>query len=220
MATLSLNGTEIGRTANQHRSYRFDVTGLLVEGENTLTVAFEGPVTAGVPAPRGDGRPAAGLPAPLQRHPQDGRRLRLGLGHRHGRGRDLEGDRDRVVESAYGWHRFGHSRSLDGTVGVLRDARGTGAGPTMPSEDVELDGHRGRTVRRPRSCPPGCSGRHAEHRRIPEVERWWPRGYGAQRRYPVSVTGGARRRGPAQVGFRTRRAAHRARTPTATSSRW
>ena len=29
IATVTLNGTEIGRTANQHRSYRFDVTGLL-----------------------------------------------------------------------------------------------------------------------------------------------------------------------------------------------
>lgn len=29
VATVTLNGTVIGRTANQHRSYRFDVTGLL-----------------------------------------------------------------------------------------------------------------------------------------------------------------------------------------------
>ena len=45
LATVVLNGVEIGRTANQHRSYRFDVTGALRDGENALQVRFEGPVT-------------------------------------------------------------------------------------------------------------------------------------------------------------------------------
>ncbi|PFG32633.1 glycoside hydrolase family 2 protein [Sanguibacter antarcticus] len=38
VARVRLNGTEIGRTANQHRSYRFDVTALVREGENHLVV--------------------------------------------------------------------------------------------------------------------------------------------------------------------------------------
>ncbi|MEU4184011.1 glycosyl hydrolase 2 galactose-binding domain-containing protein, partial [Micrococcus luteus] len=46
VSTVTLNGQEIGRTANQHRSYRFDVTGVLVAGDNELVIEFAGPVTA------------------------------------------------------------------------------------------------------------------------------------------------------------------------------
>ena len=44
VATVLLNGTEVARTANQHRSYRFAVSGLLREGENELVVRFASPV--------------------------------------------------------------------------------------------------------------------------------------------------------------------------------
>ncbi|GIJ43184.1 beta-mannosidase [Virgisporangium aliadipatigenens] len=40
VATVSVNGTEVGSTANQHRSYRFDVKKLLRRKGNTLTVHF------------------------------------------------------------------------------------------------------------------------------------------------------------------------------------
>ncbi len=40
-ACLSLNGAIIGETANMNRTYRFDVTELLREGENTLSILFE-----------------------------------------------------------------------------------------------------------------------------------------------------------------------------------
>nr|BFF26043.1 hypothetical protein GCM10025732_40080 [Glycomyces mayteni] len=44
VAAVSLNGTEVGRTQNQFRSYRWDVRGLLREGANTLAVVFAAPV--------------------------------------------------------------------------------------------------------------------------------------------------------------------------------
>ena len=44
VARVTLNGTVLGETANQHRSYRFDVTSALVEGDNALEVAFRSPV--------------------------------------------------------------------------------------------------------------------------------------------------------------------------------
>ncbi|EPR75150.1 Beta-mannosidase [Leifsonia rubra CMS 76R] len=44
VATVLLNGQTIAQVANQHRSYRFDVTELLRVGENGLTVAFRSPV--------------------------------------------------------------------------------------------------------------------------------------------------------------------------------
>jgi beta-mannosidase len=40
VATVSLNGIPIGRTANMHRGYRFDVRPALRAGENTLRVRF------------------------------------------------------------------------------------------------------------------------------------------------------------------------------------
>jgi beta-mannosidase len=43
-ATITLNGVEVARTQNQHRGYRFDVATLLVEGENELVVGFRSPI--------------------------------------------------------------------------------------------------------------------------------------------------------------------------------
>jgi len=43
-ATVVLNGVEIGRTANQHRRYRFDVGDAIVDGVNSLVVTFASPV--------------------------------------------------------------------------------------------------------------------------------------------------------------------------------
>lgn len=41
IATVSVNGVEVGRTANMHRSYRFHVGRLLVDGANLLAVRFD-----------------------------------------------------------------------------------------------------------------------------------------------------------------------------------
>ncbi|SBT68329.1 beta-mannosidase [Micromonospora sediminicola] len=43
VATVTLNGVEVGHTENQHRSYRFDVRSLLRAGDNTLAVRFDSP---------------------------------------------------------------------------------------------------------------------------------------------------------------------------------
>src|SRR6266699_144219 len=41
VATISLNGVEVARTANMHRGYRFPVRHLLVDGTNRLRVRFD-----------------------------------------------------------------------------------------------------------------------------------------------------------------------------------
>ncbi len=43
VCTLFLNGEEIGQAENMHRTFEFDVTRRLVEGENRLTVRFASP---------------------------------------------------------------------------------------------------------------------------------------------------------------------------------
>ena len=44
LATVSLNGRELGRTDNMFRQYRWDVKALLEAGENDLRIAFASPV--------------------------------------------------------------------------------------------------------------------------------------------------------------------------------
>ena len=44
LATVSLNGRELGRAANMFRQYRWDVKALLKAGENDLRIAFDSPV--------------------------------------------------------------------------------------------------------------------------------------------------------------------------------
>ena len=41
VATVALNGVELGRTANMHRSYRFDTRGALRPGPNRLQVRLD-----------------------------------------------------------------------------------------------------------------------------------------------------------------------------------
>ena len=46
VATVRLNGTVLGQTANMHRSYRFDLSAYLREGANELAVTFAAPVAS------------------------------------------------------------------------------------------------------------------------------------------------------------------------------
>ncbi|RDI70189.1 beta-mannosidase [Halopelagius longus] len=44
VATVEVNGTVVGETANMHRCYEFDAAEALVTGENEIRVAFDSPV--------------------------------------------------------------------------------------------------------------------------------------------------------------------------------
>jgi beta-mannosidase len=43
MARIELNGRELARTKNMHRSYRFDVKDFLLAGDNVIAVTFDAP---------------------------------------------------------------------------------------------------------------------------------------------------------------------------------
>ncbi|GID25654.1 glycoside hydrolase family 2 protein [Paractinoplanes brasiliensis] len=45
VAAVELNGVRVGETANMHRGYRFDVSSLLVDGENDLKIKFKSAYT-------------------------------------------------------------------------------------------------------------------------------------------------------------------------------
>ena len=67
VATVSLNGTVLGRTANMHRSHRFDVRDVLVDGDNELTVDFAAQTDAAEQASQDLGPAPARQPPPVQR---------------------------------------------------------------------------------------------------------------------------------------------------------
>ena len=43
LATVTVNGTVVGTAKNMHRTYEFDVKGVLRAGENTISVKFDSP---------------------------------------------------------------------------------------------------------------------------------------------------------------------------------
>jgi beta-mannosidase len=198
VATVLLNGTEIARTANQHRSYRFDVTSALRDGDNDLEVRFEGPVRAAqrLSAELGD-RPRA------YAHPFNAIR-KMAAGYGWDWGPDLAGVglwRSVGIESWNGV-RLGAVRPLalvEGTAGRLEthvelewaDQAGDAVevAVTLGGQTVTTEASPGQTS-------------VALELTVPDVELWWPRGYGAQTRYDVTVEV-AGQSYDAAVGFRT-----------------
>ena len=198
IATVLLNGTEIARTANQHRSYRFDVTSVLRDGDNDLEVRFEGPVTAAqrLSTELGD-RPRA------YAHPFNALR-KMAAGYGWDWGPDLAGAgiwRSVEIESWSGV-RLGSVRPLalvEGTGGRLAtrvDLEWADASGDAVEVVVRLGD---RTVTT--EVAPGQTEVELDVT-VPDVELWWPRGYGAQTRYDVTVEV-AGQSFAAAVGFRT-----------------
>lgn len=198
LATVVLNGAEIGRTANQHRSHRFDVTEVLVEGANSLQVRFEGPVTGAqrLSGELGD-RPRA------YAHPFNAIR-KMAAGYGWDWGPDLAGAgiwKSVGIESWSGV-RLGAVRPLalvEGTAGRLEThvaLEWTDEAREQVEVAVTLAGQ---TVTA--TADPGRTELVVEVT-VPDVELWWPIGYGPQTRYDVTVEV-AGQSYDAAVGFRT-----------------
>ncbi|GAA3692654.1 glycoside hydrolase family 2 protein [Microlunatus aurantiacus] len=198
VATVLLNGTEIARTANQHRSYRFDVTSALRDGENDLEIRFEGPVSAAerLSAELGD-RPRA------YAHPFNAIR-KMAAGYGWDWGPDLAGVgiwKSVGIESWSGV-RLASVRPLalvEGTSGRLathvelewadRAGDAVEVAVTLAGQTVTTEASPGQTS-------------VVLELTVPEVELWWPLGHGAQTRYDVTVEV-AGQSFAAAVGFRT-----------------
>ena len=67
IATIEVNGVVVGRTENQHRSYRFDIAGVLLAGRNTIAVEFAAPVPTAQRAVHRARTPPTCEPPPVQR---------------------------------------------------------------------------------------------------------------------------------------------------------
>ncbi|WP_375423843.1 glycoside hydrolase family 2 protein [uncultured Friedmanniella sp.] len=192
LATLVLNGTEIGRTANEHRQHRFDVTTQLVEGENRLEVRFESPVAGAerLAAELGDRPRAYG-------HPFNALR-KMASQYGWDWGPDLAGA---GIWKSIGIESWSEVRlvsvrplaRLDGTDGVLEThvelAWLEAPGPTGVRTDLEVEVAVGSEAVSAAANPGQTSVVLTS--RVPHVSPWWPVGYGDPSLYDVLVTLGA-----------------------------
>ena len=183
-ATVVLNGIELGRTANQHRSYRFDISEVVVTGSNELVITFAAPAVAAEQAEQQLGA----LPVSYS-HPYNAIR-KMASSYGWDWGPDLAGAgiwKPIKIES-WSTARLAAVRPLatvsDGT-GVLQaevdlEWARTGTADAV-TVSVEVGGQLVEAT-----AAPGVD--HVTLRaEIPAAELWWPRGYGEQALYPTAV---------------------------------
>jgi len=202
VATIRLNGTVLGRTANMHRSYRFDVRGLLRDGGNELTVDLRPALEHAEAVERALGtRPRA------YSHPFNTiRKMACSFGWDWGPDLQSAGIWRPVRLERWRGARLAGVRPLvtvddDGTGRVTVHADVERDSPVPLEVVVVVDGRTGRG-----EIAPGETSVTVVVT-VPDVRLWWPAGYGEQPRYPLSVElsdgGEVLDRYDRRVGFRT-----------------
>ena len=189
LATIILNGTEIGRTDNMFRTWEFEVKNILRAGENTIEVRFDSPL-------------------PYIKARQQERKIGEWSGPREVNGRAWV----RKQPCNFGWDwgprlitcgiwrpmhvlAFDHARLTD--VQVTQEHQPSGAveltvtatadiinaTPLTAAVTVSLDG---KTVAETRVPLAGQSA--TAQLTVTQPQLWWPNGLGAQPLYEVQVT--------------------------------
>ncbi|MBG0816883.1 glycoside hydrolase family 2 protein [Planomonospora sp. ID82291] len=208
VATVILNGVQVATTANQHRSYRFAVRHLLREGANTLTVRFDSAYAYAEAQ-----RAALGeRPSPYDEPYQFIRKMACNFGWDWGPTVVTAGIWRPIGLESWSGARLAEVRPLvtmDGADGRVRvHVRVERVAETPLSVHAAVAGVGARA-----DLAPGEREAVLELT-VPEPERWWPRGYGAQPLHELTVSldgpGGS---GPAvpsgardwsgRIGFRT-----------------
>ncbi|MBB5479496.1 glycoside hydrolase family 2 protein [Micromonospora parathelypteridis] len=182
VATLTVNGVEVGRTENMHRGYRFDVRSLLRDGDNDLAITFDSAYRyAEAQQERLGDRPNA-YPEPFHFI----RKMACNFGWDWGPTLVTAGIWQEISLHAWSTARLATVRPL-----VTMDGRD---GQVELHVDVERVADVPLTVR---AAVAGVSADVV----IPAGQRtavltltvrepalWWPRGYGEQVRHPIEVT--------------------------------
>ncbi len=207
VATVTVNGVEVGRTANMHRSYRFDIAAALREGDNELVVAFTSPITyANQQALNLGIRPQAGNAHPFYAM----RKMACSFGWDWGIATATSGLWKPARLESWSTARLAAVRTEallpggahEGARGVVRVSVDVERAGDVPLTLTVAAGDGTTTV----DIPTGATSATAEVE-LASVELWWPRTHGAQPLTDVSVTltadgtvvDAAHRR----VGFRT-----------------
>lgn len=204
LATVELNRTVVGSTANQHRSHRFDVTALLRPGANDLSVTFASALDHAE-------RAAAQAPRPhVNHHPYNAiRKSACNFGWDWGPDLVTAGIWRPVSLQSWRGTRIGSVRPLvteaaeaAGTVTFeigLRRQRGTGPQPVTVTARV------GDAV--VAFAVPADRGRATVPVTVEWPDLWWPRGHGRQPLYDAEVTlsdaAGTLDTWTGRIGFRT-----------------
>ncbi len=191
VATIELNGAVIGETANMHRTYRFDVRQFLREGSNELIVRFASPLKY---ADRMSLE--LGYRPHVNHHPYNAiRKMACSFGWDWGLDTATVGIWKPVTLHSWSTARLAAVRPLataDGHVAVHIDIEHASA--AQPVEiTVEVAGA-SITV-------PAEESSAVAHLDVPDAQLWWPRGYGNQPLYDLTVTLGEDRF-DTRVGFR------------------
>ncbi|MEU4482623.1 glycoside hydrolase family 2 protein [Micromonospora sp. NPDC023966] len=182
VATVSLNGVEVGRTENMHRGHRFDVGALLRAGVNTLAVRFDSAYHyAEAHRDRLGDRPNA-YPEPFNFI----RKMACNFGWDWGPTLVTAG-----IWQAIGLHTWSVARLA--TVRPLvtvdrRDGRVELHIEIERAADVPVTVHAAVAGTAGAVMIPAGERTAVVALTVPEPDRWWPRGYGEQHRYPLTVT--------------------------------
>ena len=182
VATVRLNGQVVLESANQHRSFRIDVCALLVEGSNTLEVAFRSPIRYA-----------------------NAQSLELGA---RPRPYPLPYEAIRKSASNFGWD-WGIATYTSGiwrpvrleSWSVVRIAEARfAAAPTSAGGrvDIDIDIERADAATTPLTVVASLGGSSVSAQVVgdtasvaveaADVERWWPVGHGDQPLYEASVS--------------------------------
>lgn len=217
VATIELNSDPVAQTENCHRSYRFDIDGLLHDGANELTVTFMSPVRYSDQAEQRRGY----YPHTEHHAFNQIRKPSYTFGWDWGIDVANAGIWREIGIDSWSGVRLAEVRPLvdvsaDGTgilnvhVVVERAGKGRVMSPmdahsqqTPAPVHVTLEGY-GTMLEADGSVGQGRNETTITIA-VPEVKLWWPIGYGDQPLYAVSVTAGADLQAAwsGRIGFRT-----------------
>ncbi|MGK5738778.1 glycoside hydrolase family 2 protein [Micromonospora sp. URMC 103] len=182
VATVGVNGVEVGRTENMHRGHRFDVRSVLRPGDNTLTVRFDSAYRyAEAQRDRLGDRPNA-YPEPFQFI----RKMACNFGWDWGPTLVTAGIWQPIGLHAWSTARFATVRPLvtldgaDGRVELHVEVERAGDEPLTVRAAVA-------GVSAEATIPAGERGA-VLLLSVPTPARWWPRGHGEPTRHPLEVT--------------------------------
>jgi beta-mannosidase len=185
VATIALGGTEVGRTFNMFRGYRFDVRHQLTGGPLPLAVRFDSALEHGEAVEREIGRRPHEYAHPFNAV----RKMACSFGWDWGPDLQTAGIWKPVRLERWRVARLAEVRplaTLDGGTGRLAvhvtvERSGLGA-----VGDLAVSVTLGHGVRGELTLPPGTDAGTVELE-LPDAPVWWPAGYGDQPLLPVAV---------------------------------
>ncbi|GGF45680.1 beta-mannosidase [Microbacterium sorbitolivorans] len=182
LAVVTLNGVEVGRTQNQHRSYRLDIGEALREGRNELVIDFAAPVPAAHARSEEHGERFH-----VNHHPYNAlRKMASSFGWDWGIDVAAAGIWRPIRVEGWSTARIASVRplvSVAGTTGVVDAHIEIDRADHLTADTLRVEVEIAGVVREAE-----VTGSAAHVRvEVPDAELWWPRGHGEQPLYDIEV---------------------------------